>query len=260
MTSNRPESDNSLRNKPDTPAVTDSPTAPAGDVITVVTGLGRCGSSLVMRMLAAGGLPIVGDPISGEDMRTLGLPEGAGWVRECRGRAMKVLNPHRSRLPFGHSYRFIWLDRDVREQAKSCVKILKSVGIPANRDDRQGIEAGIKRDRRPALGAVRELGPVLVLAFERLLETPAIVASEISQFCGGGLDVLAMASEVLPRSPRCLDYVLERHQVRGTGDSAFGEAPDRSCAIPTDRSRPGESDATAPSTQRQLSDPNEPLS
>ena len=74
--------------------------------IVVVTGFGRCGSSLAMRMLCAGGMPVTTDNRdSFEDERVMRLPGDTRWLRECEGRALKVLDPYRAKgtyIPISH--------------------------------------------------------------------------------------------------------------------------------------------------------------
>ena len=99
--------------------------------ITVVAGFGRCGSSLVMQMLAAGGMRT---PYS--SFPSYEIPHGIKVLMgELYGGAVKILDPHVHQPPKGHVYRFIWLDRDPVQQAKSMAKFWKVVmaqEAPAN--------------------------------------------------------------------------------------------------------------------------------
>jgi len=99
------------------------------DAITLVTGLGRCGATFVMQLLQAGGVPVVGDVTTFYEWEmTTQLPERAdGWVRLSAGNAVKLIQPEEGRPPAGHPYRFIWVDRNVKAQAKS---IIRAIGEP----------------------------------------------------------------------------------------------------------------------------------
>ncbi|MFO1003217.1 MAG: hypothetical protein U0936_23025 [Planctomycetaceae bacterium] len=71
-------------------------------MITVVSGLPRSGTSLAMQMLAAGGLPVLGDehrPADEdnprgylEDARVKSLERDATWLAEAEGKAVKIIS------------------------------------------------------------------------------------------------------------------------------------------------------------------------
>lgn len=166
-----------------------------------VCGFGRCGSSLVMQMLAAGGVPCLGEfPAFEDDLAR--EPMTAAFASACAGRAVKLLDPQRVGLPPGA--RVIWLDRDTAEQAKSFAKFLRMVaGRPCSRDQRRSIERGLFADRREAM---RSIGgrQVLKLCFEQLLAEPAAAASQLGAFTDWpAFNAAAAAGAVRHRTPRC---------------------------------------------------------
>jgi hypothetical protein len=72
------------------------PELPEHQPIILVAGLGRCGSSLVMRLLDAAGVPTVGTFPAFEEQT---LPRDAlGWVEAYAGRAVKVLDLSRVKI------------------------------------------------------------------------------------------------------------------------------------------------------------------
>ena len=73
------------------------------EFITIVSGLPRSGTSLMMQMLAAGGVPVLTDGVRAPDADN---PRGyfefepvkrtkrdASWVAQARGKAVKVVYP-----------------------------------------------------------------------------------------------------------------------------------------------------------------------
>lgn len=194
-----------------------------GDVTLVVVGFGRCGSTLAMRMLHAGGVPVYADDLrSFETDSSLTLPRETVWLNDARGRAVKVLDPLRYQLPRDRPYRFLWMNRDPIEQARSAMKFMSATskatvfgGMVADtmgqgRDTRRTMAASYRRDRPKALSMLRGYpGSTLVeLAFEALLLTPrrsAVLMTELAP----GLDVEAAVREVLPRGPGCYKGILE---------------------------------------------------
>ena len=205
-------------------------------IITVVAGNGRCGSTLVMAMLRLGGMRTLGDQVSGEDDRVLGLPAKWRFLSEAVGGAVKILDPHRHTPPAlsltttmtllrsSHGsppltaalvgalsepleYRFIWVSRDKHEQAKSFRKWGLALGMDVPRAQIKPLASGLAHDEREGLKVLRALGPVLVVRFERLLlglETVPIV-----QFVGGKVERVNMDFAVIPRPPECMRGFLE---------------------------------------------------
>jgi hypothetical protein len=95
----------------------------------IVSGFPRCGSSLTMQLLRAGGLPVTGEgPLFETAEAVTGLNP---WPPAWRGCAVKVLAPYAAaRLPQRMADTVIlWLHRNPIEQAQSSVKMGVACGI-----------------------------------------------------------------------------------------------------------------------------------
>ena len=107
-------------------------------MITVVSGLPRSGTSMMMRMLEAGGVPVLTDEkreadednLQGyyEDERVKQLREDASWITEAEGKAVKVISYLLRHLPCGHSYKVIFMERRIPEP---CCPVRLTVSRPA---------------------------------------------------------------------------------------------------------------------------------
>jgi hypothetical protein len=191
------------------------------DIITIVAGIPRCGSSLVMRMLYMGGYDVVANlgRMSFEDSRAGQPPELApALLDEACGRAVKVLDLHRFELPATHRYQFIVLRRDPIEQAKSQAKFLRLLaGVDVNREHRQRLCAAIKVDQKRVEQLAARNGRTLVVSFEQLLAKPEEQALEIARHVvwqrGLALGVKQMAACVVTRPATCLPGLLEAAMV-----------------------------------------------
>ena len=89
-----------------------------------------------MQMLAAGGAMVVGSFPDYEVPQAAGWNDAldADWLRTIPGRALKLLDPHRMRLPRGIPFKAIWLNRNHREQARSQAKFGNAMmGLPRTR-------------------------------------------------------------------------------------------------------------------------------
>lgn len=190
----------------------------------LVAGLGRCGTSLVMRMLDVAGVTTIGDRPDWECMATqLQLEtDPAGWATAIRGRAVKLLDAHRYRLPPLGDYDLIWLYRDEREQAKSGLKLAASMfsTIKVDRREIRAWAAGLRRDAPNAIKALEAAGPPrsMTLRFEHIIADPFMAALSLCRHLGvDTAKAREMASQVIPRGPECLPYLLELSLVDGAG-------------------------------------------
>lgn len=175
----------------------------------IVSGFGRCGSSLVMQMLYAADFPVSGDypSFECEEYNMGGQPPPAG--------ASKILNLECNPPP-GGPYRWIWLDRSHAQQAKSQAKLLRELaGIRMSRHQVRAMACSYAPGRVDSFEVMRRLGgPILELSFERLVSNPRNAAESIAVFVGCG-KIEEMAGAVRKRGPECLTYLLEAELVQG---------------------------------------------
>jgi len=198
--------------------------AELGALTLYVAGLGRCGTTLVMRMLAAGGAPVAGEAPAFERYTHNELAAPA-TLAEARGHAVKVIDPQR--LGFFHPLfdlrprHAILLSRDTAEQAKSQIHFVRSLqeaasvaagagprlytgAQPGNREMRRTLTARLVRDQKAAQDTLRKANVAFTpLAFERILAKPeevaAIIAFQLRPWWR--LDAAAMAATVIRRDP-----------------------------------------------------------
>lgn len=190
----------------------------SNEFVLLVCGFGRCGSSLVMQMLDAGGYPVTGTrPAYEDDVALLENRSHASRWRSYAGRAVKLLDPHIGKIPRDIPFRALWLDRDRKEQAKSQAKFAEwSMGLHIDRDGRRKLAASYAADRPLALQALARAGVTVsgLLTFEGLLSRPLEAAIVIRAATGADLDVQAMAAKVQRRGSRCYPVMLEDSLLR----------------------------------------------
>jgi hypothetical protein len=178
---------------------------------TIVTGLPRSGTSLVMQMLAAGGMPVLADDTRAADAHN---PRGyleyapvkriasdAGFVTGAIGRALKIVVPLVQHLPPGVPVRVLFVERALGEVIASQERMLAGLAsAEAGAIEATHLAAILARhlDETRAFLAVRAACAVLRVEHAALLGDPRAVAAEIDAFLGGGLDVGAMARAVDP--------------------------------------------------------------
>ena len=193
-----------------------------GEEIVVVSGLPRSGTSMIMGMLAAGGMPVLTDQarVADEDnpkgyyelekVKDLGEPTGKSWVREARGKAVKVISHLLKDLPDDNFYRIVFIRRDLEEVIASQNIMLDRQQEANPVDDAKAIKL-----YRTHLVNVRFLvrsNPnleMIELAYSDTLNDPATSAERISRFLGRNLETEKMISIV--------DKRLYRNRKEGLG-------------------------------------------
>src|SRR5208282_620889 len=107
-------------------------------MITIVSGLPRSGTSLMMQMLAAGGMLILSDGERHADVdnprgyleweRIKQLPKDPACIAEAEGKVVKVISRLLLSLPEGHEYRVIFMQRPIAEVLASQDVMLRNRG------------------------------------------------------------------------------------------------------------------------------------
>ena len=107
-----------------------------GQPIVVVSGLPRSGTSMVMKMLEAGGLAVLTDGLRTADednpkgyyeverVKDLAREADKGWLGEARGKAVKVISYLLKSLPPTFNYKVVFIRRDLEEVLASQRKML----------------------------------------------------------------------------------------------------------------------------------------
>lgn len=109
-----------------------------GEPVIVVSGLPRSGTSMAMQMLAAARVSVVTDGIRAagednpkgyfEDERVKDLHkenEDRSWLRDARGKAVKIISFLLKDLPETNNYRVIFMKRALPEVLASQKKMLE---------------------------------------------------------------------------------------------------------------------------------------
>lgn len=213
------------------------------DPIIVVTGLPRSGTTCMMRMLEAGGIPLYYDndkPIEfteggtsfvnynvilRETEKLNDLKAGnSKWLMDCRGKAVKILNPMQVIIPPGPAYRFIWMDRKTKHCVKSNRKFLKRNVRDSRMPHAQGgfrslaesagtqeLMGWANRQKKCGLALLRGYpeSDMVIVKFEDVLKNPRFAAKRVARFLKLELNLDAMAAVVVKRPAHCLTKMLE---------------------------------------------------
>ena len=179
--------------------------------ITIISGLPRSGTSMMMKMLEAGGMTILTDGIREADAdnprgyyefeRVKQLPKGdQEWLDEAEGKVVKVISALLEYLPPDHSYKVIFMHRQLTEILASQKKMLVRRGEPTDKTSDEKLAELFEKHLRKVTAwlATRPNISVLDVDYNRLLDDPRPYAQQVNSFLGNMLDVEKMVGVVDP--------------------------------------------------------------
>ena len=180
--------------------------------IVVVSGLPRSGTSMMMAMLEAGGLPLLVDtarPADDDNPRgyfefapVKRLRTDSAWVERAIGKGVKVISWLLEDLPCAYDFRVVFMHRALPEVIASQRAMLARQGKPPG-DDAQMAALFEKHLRHVCAWMPRQPHMrVLEVEHRRVLEQPRMTAQTVNSFLGGTLDTTAMAATVDKRLHR----------------------------------------------------------
>ena len=185
---------------------------PLSESLIVVTGLPRSGTSLLMQMLAAGGVGVLTDDLRPADEDNprgylefepvKNLLRDSKWLSEARGKAVKIVAPLLVALPPGLACRVILCERDLDEVLDSQQRMLRHRNQPlADTPERRRVlkdEYQRTLDRAKGMLTARPDSQLLVVRHGTMISDAHLTAERINSFLGGGLDVEQMTKAVDP--------------------------------------------------------------
>jgi hypothetical protein len=177
--------------------------------ITVVSGLPRSGTSMMMKMLEAAGIPPLTDEIREADAdnpkgyyefeRVKQLNKGdIEWLDGAQGKSVKVIAALLRHLPPTHDYRVIFMRRSLDETLKSQKQMLIRRGEPTNKvsDEEMAVLYRKHLHQIERWVAQQPHVKVLYVDYNEVMRDPLAQAQQVNQFLGGNLDVENMAGVV----------------------------------------------------------------
>ncbi len=184
--------------------------APPGEPITVVSGLPRSGTSMMMKMLEAGGMPIMTD---GERSADVDNPKGyyeyerikdleketdKSYLAQGRGKAVKVISFLIKDLPDDNVYKVIFMRRDLDEVLTSQDKMIDRLGTDDAGVEREAMKEAYRNDivRTRLLCRKRPNFDLIEIQYAATVSDPAATASQVNAFLGHRLDETAMREAV----------------------------------------------------------------
>lgn len=176
--------------------------------ITIVSGMPRSGTSMMMQMLQAGGLDILTDNIRSKDennpkgyleyQKVKSLASDNSWIHEGQNKVIKVIAQLLQHLPASYQYKVIFMERDMEEIIKSQQIMLGK----KSEVDKKIYPTVLADTFRKQLGKTRswiKTHPqfeVMYVYYTDVINNPTEVAENLSVFLDADLNVSKMAEAV----------------------------------------------------------------
>jgi predicted AlkP superfamily phosphohydrolase/phosphomutase/tetratricopeptide (TPR) repeat protein len=174
-----------------------------GEII-VVSGLPRSGTSMMMQILHAGGVPVMTDERRwADDNNPLGyyeyepvknLAKDAKWLQDAEGKVVKVISQLLYFLPQNYRYKIIYMNRDLDEVMQSQQKMLgksqQEVSMAVYESFRKEHEKMKKWvEKRPNVS-------LMEVNYAGVIDNPEEECRKIKEFLKKDLDLEKMAGKV----------------------------------------------------------------
>jgi hypothetical protein len=177
-------------------------------VITVVSGLPRSGTSLMMQMIVAGGIPALTDGLRSADENNpkgyfewepaKSLKQHPETIAAAEGKVVKIISALLPLLPDSYEYRVVFMIRPLEEVVASQNKMLQRLGKEVPQTPKASVIAAFEKHLKEIDGWLSKTPNLVVLRVEHssVLARPQEEANQVSAFLGNRLDVGRMAQQV----------------------------------------------------------------
>jgi hypothetical protein len=182
---------------------------PGGQAIIIVSGLPRSGTSMMMKMLAAGGVPVMTDSVRTADENN---PKGyfeyeavkemgdgdTSWMEAALGKALKVISYLLDKMPSGYPYKVIFMQREIAEVLASQKRMLEREGKPDDRVSDDEMQALYSKHLENVMAWLSRQPNMEVhfTSYNEILNDPRPKVEALRSFLGMELDAQAMVNVV----------------------------------------------------------------
>jgi len=180
------------------------------DYLTIVSGLPRSGTSMMMRMIEAGGIAALIDNIrKADDDNPQGYYEfepvkktkqDPSWVSGAAGRVVKMVYRLLYDLPEGYNYRVIFMRRRLDEVIKSQEVMLERSGKSGGALPDEKLKEMFRAEMTRCETWMRERPNFehVNIDYNEMLAEPAGLVAKLNEFLGGDLNTQAMCAVIDP--------------------------------------------------------------
>ena len=177
-------------------------------MVTVVSGVPRSGTSLMMQMLAAGGMPVFTDGIRSADANNPRgyyelesvkvLSQKPDLLDKASGKVVKIISWLLPSLPPQHEYRVVFMCRPLEEVAASQNHMLERLGKDVPTTPTSSVIAAFEQHLTRTRSWLSQQPNIKVeyVDYPDILERPEEQTAAICEFLGRKLDCAAMKGKI----------------------------------------------------------------
>ena len=177
-------------------------------IITIVSGLPRSGTSMMMKMLEAGGMEILKDEIRKADEdnpagyyefeKVKELKKDVSWLENAKGKSVKIISSLLEHLPEKYTYKIIFMHRNMEEILNSQRQMLIRRGEETNEvsDEKMGKMFLKHLQKTEAKLNNQSNMDVLTIHYNEILKEPAKHSEIINRFFGNTLNAKNMTGVI----------------------------------------------------------------
>ncbi|MCZ6819927.1 MAG: sulfotransferase domain-containing protein [Calditrichaeota bacterium] len=180
------------------------------ETITIVSGLPRSGTSMMMKMIQAGGIEPMTDNIRQADkdnpkgyfelekVKELDKTEDKAWLADAQGKVIKIISQLLKDLPPKFTYKVVFMRRKMKEILASQKQMLVRRGEPTDSISDEELANLFNMHVSQVESWLEEQSnfDVIYVPYNDAIEKPSKYADDLNNFLGGDLDVGAMTAVV----------------------------------------------------------------
>ncbi|KAA3617743.1 MAG: sulfotransferase family protein [Calditrichaeota bacterium] len=175
--------------------------------ITIVSGLPRSGTSMMMKVLQKGGMTLVYDDLRVADndnpngyfeyAKVKNLKEDNSWLFDAQGQAIKILFNFLYFLPQKYKFKIIFMQRNMQEILASQNKMLLRSGKSIGQDNRQ-FEILFNSEIIKCKDWLKNQKNIdtINVSYNQIMETPFPICQSINNFLEKSLNLDGMVNAI----------------------------------------------------------------
>ncbi len=176
--------------------------------VYIVSGLPRSGTTMMMQMLEAGGMDILTDTYRKPDKdnpngyyeyeKVKRLGKDISWLKEAKGKAIKIVSPLLFHLPSIFKYKILFMRRNMMEILASQGKMLERRGIASGNKFDEILTVKFERHLKKANSWLESKDNIKVhyVNYKTMIVNPMEQATLVNEFLGNILNIENMMSVV----------------------------------------------------------------
>ncbi|CAN2044480.1 Sulfotransferase family protein [Candidatus Magnetomoraceae bacterium gMMP-1] len=195
------------------------------NIISIISGLPRSGTSMMMKMLEAGGMKILIDNIRKADQdnpdgyyefeKVKKIKEDSSWLQDAQGKVFKMVSMLLYELPLNRNYKIVFMKRNIDELLASQRRMLERQGAnngDVNNREMKKLYLNHLNQIEKWLNLQKNID-VLYVSYNDIIKSPFKHAKIINEFFGNILKVQQMANIV--------DVSLYRNRINVSRSKSF---------------------------------------